>query len=168
MKRGNFLIGLGAMLFLPSFLEAMSLNKPKARRVWKPEDITAGLYITRNYDADVRKNAGLVCSVTFQVGYNLSLGRKSVSWKNVLNGEKYLVTEKLHDSKCQYTLNSVADGWCHGDCNKKEDEEYQPFMAYTKESLCDELNNDKWGYRPTTKEEMYAIINNTSKNFLNG
>lgn len=167
MKRGKFLkafVGLPLVLPLLSFEKR---SKPE-RRLWKPEDITAGLYITRNYDADIRKHAGLITTVTFQIGYNLSLGRKSFKWQSVLGGEKYLVTERFHDSKCQYTMNSIADGWNHGNCEKDEKGEYQPFIAYTKESLCDHLNSDEHGYRPTTKEEMHIIIDNMSKNFLNG
>lgn len=167
MKRGKF---LKAVVGLPLVLSQLSFKeKPKqTRRVWKPEDITAGLYITRNYDADVRKNAGLVCSVTFQVGYNLAMGRRSFEWRSAASGQKYVVADRIHDPKCQYTLNSVADGFSHGDCLAKKWGEHQPFMAYTKEALCDELNNDKWGYYPTTKDEMHVIIDYMSKNFLNG
>lgn len=40
---------------------------------------------------------------------------------------------------------------------------YMCMPHYTKRDLVNELNR---GYQPTTKEEMHAIIDHTSKNFL--
>ena len=38
-------------------------------------------------------------------------------------------------------------------------------VAYTKQGLCDHLNNDDFGYRPLTKEELHKMIDSLQQGF---
>lgn len=125
------------------------------RRVWKIEDIKAGLYVTRAYQI---REVGNIASRAFQVGYCLSFGR-------LVSGNGF-GTYRLNESDAMYTLNSVADGWLHGDHSEEKWGKYQPFMGYTKKAMVEYFNEDKFGYRPVTKGEMHAIIDKLDKNFI--
>lgn len=142
MQRKHFLralMGLGLGTVIP-------LNKTysaRNRRIWTADDIKGGMYITRCYDFDVYRNGqkaiGLMGSVTYQIG-----------WSNVIPDSPF--------SNGCYTMNSVTDGWVSSCARLRE--------GYSKKSLADKLNNDQYGYIPTTQEDMIAIIKYLKKNFL--
>lgn len=177
MNRRKFVEMTAMVGVLPFVLERKLKKTPITRRQWVPEDINAGLYVTRCSSTGLNKSKTFLATVTFQVGYNLSLGRKVIMMnrkplviQNIHHScstrdGSFILAEHTHNAAKQYTLNSVADGWSHGS-SRGEDRAFEPFMGYSKEEICNLFNSDDYGYRPTAKEEMYEIINNTSKNFL--
>lgn len=117
------------------------------RKIWSEKDIRGGMYVTRESATPGSDNHGFLMSVTFQIGYNLQLF--------------YELNNPLQKTG-KYTLNSVADGWSCGNVELlKEDLK----TGYSKEALARHFNEDMYGYRNTTREEMHKIIDHTTKNF---
>lgn len=165
MKRSNFLKALGLFPFIP--LSSFAKVENGERRIWKPEDITAGLYIVRCSATKGSTNHGFLASVMFQVGWSMVLGRHECTDITLTDtdgkiSKRFLVVDRSSDSKHQYTLNSVSDGLSHADIYK-----LNPFMGYSKDKLCEYFNTDNHGYRPAIQEEVINAIKNCRKNFLN-
>lgn len=106
---------------------------------WEAEDIKAGLYIVRCDSPSDSKNLGFKLTCSYIISWNL-----------------------VFDSKTQYTLTSLADGWSHGDVALLKENIKQ---GYSKETLAKSLNEDERGYRLLTKSEMHKLVDYATKNF---
>lgn len=153
MKRSKFLQALLMIPFIGTGLQA-AVPKKKWIRQWLPEDIKGGIFIT--LAKDVSKNPGYALTVTYQIGFSHHFSAMEYLYKNRPAG--YL-QNKIHNS--QYTLNSLADGWSHGNVARLKN---HTIIGYNKQELADYLNLN--GYRPATQEEIIEIIKYSTKNFL--
>jgi len=108
------------------------------KNIWAPKDVTAGLFIIRESSPKHPTKKG---NSSVPVPVNIGFART--------------VTYKIgfgQDKKKPYGLISVmTDGWYHD--------------VGTAEELCDKLNNDEYGYRPLTKEEMFKMLESSDQGF---
>lgn len=97
---------------------------------WTAEDIRGGLYVIKDKYNPEKSTLGYGATVTAQIGYVLNANTKS-----------------------QYSLNSISDGWVYDNLNK----------LFTKERLAEVLNEG--GYRLATLEELTSFLSHLKKNF---
>lgn len=106
------------------------------KNIWRPENIVAGLLIIRESSSKhPTKPSGV--AVPVDLGFARTVTYK-IGW--------------THSKEEPYGLISVlTDGM------------YIPIG--TKEQMCEHFNNDEYGYRPLTKEEMFKMLESSDQGF---